>query len=279
MGELNAFFEDHRRFVLSTLFLTVALLFAGYMILYVPRQVWIGHLNAGIAKYQAENKKMQSEFDARKRSSEQESNPNQIKSLPDFLSRINKVANETGVIIQKLTPDEGKRLRFTIQIIDTYFKFIRFSSILESLNVRIHDIQVHPYNLVKNPPQHVITFSLTPRNDAQELSGERLSDLKRRVAEKDQRNPFQRFVSFDRKVEAIIDLTWVYRLTGIGRIGQRRFATIDSKDYSVDEEMAGMKITHVDTDRVRLEKVGPNGIEKYQLKFRKLKKKTGKPGS
>ena len=41
-----------------------------------------------------------------------------------------------------------------------YYAFVRFTSRLESLNVTIHDLKVHPYNDTRTPPVHLIKFTI-----------------------------------------------------------------------------------------------------------------------
>ena len=288
MDQLTDFYERHRRFVLSLAYLVFAVFVAGYAIPYSTRAAWTHHVTAAKRLYDVENRQLKQQVDAAKEALAKgdEEDEAGIRSLPDFLARINNVAHAADVIIHKLSPDEKEPLRFTIQILEDYNKFLNFSSMLESLNVSIHDIEVHPYKVVEKSAQggtktfipiHAITFSITPREDAKPLSSARISELRARVAQKNKRNPFQRF-AYDpeaKKVRPEIDLTWVYRLSGIGRVGGMRTATIDSKDYAKDDLFKGMKIVGIESQRVRFEKQTDHGVEKYQLKFRR-KKGSGK---
>ena len=276
MEELLVFYERHKGFVLSSIYLTTCLLLAGYSIMYSSRQTWIIHSQGAIREFSNENSAIAKKLrDFEKARTEKNTEVAGIRSLPEFLKRINNIARETKVIIQKLTPDPDKALRFNLQIIEDYYDFIKFSAKLESLNVTIHDIEIHPYDLGKQPPLHVISFSLTPRADAEPLSSVRISNLLSRVKQKNRRNPFQRFAynAKDNLVRPEIDLTWVYKLSGIGRVGDKRYVTINSQDYNAGDEFNGMVIKKIESRRVYLEKVTPNGIEKYQLKFRRVKKK------
>lgn len=276
MEELSAFYGRHKGFVLSLFYLTACLLLAGYSIMYSSRQAWISHSNGAIQAFNKENRDFAATLKKIKETlTKKDSDAVGIRSLPAFLKRINNIARETKVIIQKLTPDPDNTLRFNLQIIEDYYDFIKFSAKLESLNVNIHDIQVHPYDLGKQPPLHAISFSLTPRADAEPLTSDRISRLASRVQQKNKRNPFQRF-AFNAKAKRVrpeIDLTWVYKLSGIGRIGNKRYVTINSQDFNVGEDFEGMVIKKIDSNRVFLEKETDHGIEKYQLKFRRVKKK------
>ncbi|MEI8394254.1 MAG: hypothetical protein WCF85_05920 [Rhodospirillaceae bacterium] len=192
-----------------------------------------------------------------------------VRSLPIFLRNINSVAQQTKVIIRELSPSREGGLKFVMKILTDYRTFLDFISKLEALDVILHDIQVRPYDPTKKPPQHFIEFSLTPRQDAQPLDSARIALIKAAVAAPDSRNPFQRF-AYDQnsKVKQEIDLTWIYKLSGLGRVGDERVATIDSKDYRKGDPFDGMVIVSVDADRVSLEKKTERGTDRYVIKFR-----------
>lgn len=273
---MEGFFLTHRNFLLSLAYVAGALLVAGYVVMYSERAGNMGRVAAAAGVYAAESRGLQDALSKKKKTPDQDgAGQTTITYLPAFLERINDIANQTAVIIQKLTPDKASKHRFIIEIIDDYFKFIKFASMLEALNVSIHDIQVHPYDISKTPPLHAISFSLTPRADAVPLASARLDELRGKVDAPNKRNPFQRFAysKSQQKILHEIDLTWVNKLSGIGKVGDSRYATIDGKDYSVDDKVDGMKLTAIEADRVYLIKETPNGIEKYQMKFRTLKDK------
>ncbi|MEI6985770.1 MAG: hypothetical protein WCK65_06545, partial [Rhodospirillaceae bacterium] len=191
-----------------------------------------------------------------------------LRSLPNFLRNINSVAQETKVIVRELTPAREGGIKFNLKIHTDYRTFIEYISKLEALDVVIHDIQVRPYDPTKKPPQHVIEFSLTPRQDAKPLDSARIALMKAAVIAPDNRNPFQRF-AYDAnvKVKQEVDLTWIYKLSGLGRVGDERVATIDSKDYRKGDAMDGMAIVSVEADRVNFEKKSEGGTERYIIKF------------
>lgn len=243
--------------------------------MYSSLSAWKDHLYRARDSVRTENGALKRVIKARKLLEKKaQATPYHIVSLPEFLSRINVISKKTNVIIHELVPDKDHKIRFNLRIIEDYYKFVKFLSTLESLNVSIHDIEVHPYDLSKSPPLHVITFALTPREDAKPLSNDRLTSLMQRVEMKDRRNPFQRFAYNAKQnlISAEIDLTWVYKLSGIGKIGNTRYATIENKDYSAGDILEGMKLVDVQADRVLLKKKTANGIEKYQLKFRRKNK-------
>jgi len=268
---MDAFIRNNAAFVLSTFFLLAALTFAGYALLYVPKQTGIADLKVMQAYLDKENRGLKSEQVSEGKKKKKV--VNKLNSIPAFLQRINLLAHKTGVIIRKLVPDQFDKLKFKLEIFSDYYTFVRFASRLENLNVTIHDLEVRPYDNTKTPPIHFITFAITPTNDAEPLTFERLVWLTKRVAQKDKRNPFQRFAARTGRVKACIDQTWVYKLSGIGTINNKPFATINSVDYTIGDTLAGMTVKSVKSDRVELSKQTGEGRECHILKFRKKKKK------
>lgn len=277
---MDAFIRKNLSLVLSTLYLAVALVVLGYSVLYTSRQVDIADLQIATAYLNDENKRLEEEL--KTQTKEGEEFEEGIRSIPTFLSRINTLADDTDVIIDRFSPDHKDKLKFNIQIKADYNTFLRFASSLENLNVTIHDMQVRPYDYRTcrqsscEPPKHLISFAITPKNDAEKLKGERLSRLKEMVAEKGKRNPFQRFAYTEESgVITDIDLTWVHKLTGISSFGDTSYATIDGIDYTVGDALSGMKITEVRSTRVHLTRETEDGTQTYLLRFRKKKASAG----
>ncbi|CAK0755918.1 conserved hypothetical protein [Gammaproteobacteria bacterium] len=273
---MNEFMRIHRVLVVSTLYVVASLLFFGYTVIYLNRQVTIADLKQINTYLTAEHAALEKRLAVLTKNQKEGSVA--IHSISGFLNRINTIARKNDIIIRKLVPDSQDHIKFTIEILVDYYKFLHFAGDLESLDITISDLQVHPYsmgemdkdNKYKSLPQHVITFTLTPRNDAEPLTGERLAALDRMIEQKEKRNPFQRF-AFDAKqrvVNTSVDLTWIYRLTGTGKDQNGFYATIDHKDYYEGHTLDGKKIDKIQPDRVLLVEETANGKQNYVLKFR-----------
>ena len=191
-----------------------------------------------------------------------------IHSLPAFLKRINAIAHETNVIVNELVPSKDQNIKFTIKITTDFYTFLKFIMRLESLDVAINDMQIHPYDSTKKTPIHAIEFTITPRHDGKELESSRIATLREAAEAPDRRNPFQRFTYINKAVTTEIDLTWIYKMSGIGRIGDEQMATIDNKDYRKGDLLENMTITAVLNDRVQLERKTDHGTDRYVLRFR-----------
>ena len=272
---MEAFIQRYSKLLGSVLYLVVGLLLAGYSVFYTATESSLENAKAAFSLYREENQQIKELLAIRNKTKDDVQQEASIRSLPEFLTRINEVAKKTEIIIRKLMPKEkSDKLIFEMEIVEDYYRFLRFTALLESLNVIIHDIQVRPYDSSKTPPVHAISFSLTPRNDAEPLAGERIEKMNQEVAQENKRNPFQRFaLSKTGNVKAEIDLTWIYKLSGIGSVGGQRIATIEGRDYTVGGAFEGMEILNIDPSGILMIKKTPNGETKYVMKFRQ--KKTG----
>lgn len=269
---MEQFFAKNKSFVLSLVFMTAGIALFGYSNFVTPSRMAMEDarkISSALASDEDRLKKQLAEIERREAEVGTDASAG-ISSLPAFLERINDIAQTTRVIIDELMPSKDEQLKFSIKIRADYFTYLRFAAKLESLNVSIHDLQVRPFNPGVTPPIHAIEFSITPRDDAAPLESERLARMRARVEEKNKRNPFQRFAFNEASKEVLkqIELTWIYKLTGIGMSGGKRTATINGKDYAVDDELEGMKITAIETDRVMLRKTTTDGVTEYLLKRR-----------
>jgi len=271
---MDAFLRKHSAFILSTLYLLTGLTLLGYGTLYSGREVAIADALVLQRVLDGENRAL-GEQAARLR--EAQAAPTEgIRSLPVFLEHINSVAQKTSVIIKELMPSRDGNLKFLLKITTDYMTFLRFAAELESLNLVINDLQVRPYDPSKTPPLHAIEFSITPRNDAEPLADDRIAAMAEQVKITDKRNPFQRFAFNARTMEvsAEIDLTWIHKLSGVGRVADRKVATInvrnETRDYSVGDELEpGLVISAIENDRVQLQKKTADGTTRYVLRFRR----------
>lgn len=278
---MDAFIQKYQPLIVSTFYLIFGLVLAGYSVFYSRLEVYSHDLSKAREEIRSLNQDYKKRDEARLEASKKDEKASDvgIRYLPTFLDRINKIAHQNAVIIRKLTPARDNPLKFNLEFITDYFTFIHFSFGLESLDIILDDIQIHVYDPSKVPPLHAISFSLIPRNDAQPLGeSERMAVLKTQVDMKEKRNPFQRLVGLREPGSGplpTIDLTWLYKLGGLGLMPDRQpYATIDQRNYLVGEKLDGRVITEIGKDRLYLEKVTPEGKARFLLTFRKRKKKS-----
>jgi hypothetical protein len=265
---MDAFIRRYQNFIVSLLFMLAAVFALVYSALISPAQVASADMAALFDIIRKENAALMT-IENKMKDNAKAGSEEVIQRLPDFLIRINAIANATQVIVRELVPSQGGNIKFTIKITTDFYTFIKFIQRLESLDVAINDMQIRPYDNTKKLPLHAIEFSITPRHDAREIKSERIAALATAVETAGLRNPFQRFVYDPNTVVSTeIDLTWIYRLSGIGQVGDARVATIDNKDYRKDDQLGDMTITAVDSDRVKLTRKTEHGTDLYVLKFR-----------
>lgn len=274
---MDEFLRKYSAFVWSSLYLTCALMLLGYATLVSPDQIAKESAQELFRLMKAEIDPLKKELAAKAKNAGDEEDAG-IKSLPLFLTHINNTAKETGVIIKELTPSRTGDLRFILKVATDYRTFLKLAARLEALNLTINDLQVRPFKPTATPPEHAIEFSLTPRDNAAPLGGERLAGLKDLVMAPDMRNPFQRF-AFNAKTRTVsrdIDLTWINKLSGIGKSGNQREATIEGRDYRVGDTLpGGQTITAIDADVVHLSRETPDGTETFVLRYQKSPFDTG----
>lgn len=70
-----------------------------------------------------------------------------------------------------------------------------------------------------------------------------------------------------------LDVTWLYKLSGIGRIEGKRYATIEGGEYRSGDSFRDMTVVAIERDKVFLEKVETETetetVKRYVIKFRK----------
>lgn len=286
---MNAFFEQYKGLVLSSAYLVFGLMLFGYAALYRDRVADIADTKVAMKLVKNSNKELETIIKATEQRIQTEKQEQTeaarleqigVRRMPVFLRRINSIANSHDVIVRTLTPsnEEGPSNSFRIEFTATYEKFLKFTAELESLNTVVQNLSVRAFDNSQVPPVHAVSFTIFPRNDAEQLSNARLAALARSVNARDKRNPFQRFAyhAEETRTDPLIDLTWIHNLTGIGKIGERRYATIDRLDYTVGSNFAGKTITEIFSERVYLEQATNSGTRRYVLRFRRSLDDIGK---
>ncbi len=264
---MDAFIRKYQPFVVSVVFLLTALAALLYSVLISPATVARSDA-AIIADIIRKDNQVLAVIQAKMAEDRQTGAEQVIHSLPAFLKRINAIAHQTNVIVNELIPSKDRNIKFTIKITTDFYTFLKFIMRLESLDVAINDLQIHPYDNTKKTPVHAIEFTITPRHDAKELESSRIAALREAAEAPDRRNPFQRFTYINKVVTTEIDLTWIYKLSGIGRIGEEQVATVDNKDIRKGDQLENMTVTAVLNDRVQLERKTEHGTDRYVLRFR-----------
>lgn len=277
---LDEFLNQNRPLVVSSAWLVMCILLAGYVFIQENQRAIRYDLTAMTNTLNQEA----DEYKALVDKSEQDKKVVVgVKTIPEFLSNINAIAQQNDLIIRQLMPDDETKSKYNIELITDYYTFLKFTADLESLDTVINDMQIRPYGAQKKlkgkdknyAPQHFITFSITPHNNARKLDHASIKDLNARVKQalgQRERNPLQRLVWVEGALSNTIDLTWLHKLTGIGSNNKGRYATIDRLDYYEGATFGeNMKVVSIQGKQVNL--ASKDGLHKFVLKFRKRGRK------
>jgi hypothetical protein len=192
----------------------------------------------------------------------------QFDTIPALLMRINNTAIAPKVVIRTLKPNIKNPFRFELKFISSYFDFINVLGEFEKLNITINKISIKPYEIKQNEPKHIITLDILAIDGGEVLSKKNIEFLNKELQKKHKRDPFQRFAKTGMIIDRTIDLTWIHKLSGIGKIKGEYVATINRKQYRVNEKFKNLKIVDIHSNGVLLENKTKNGINKYILNFR-----------
>jgi hypothetical protein len=191
-----------------------------------------------------------------------------LDTIPALLMRINNTAIAPKVIIRTLKPNLDNPFRFELKFIASYFDFINVLGEFEKLNITINKIDIKPYEISQQQQKHIITLDISAIDGGEVLSKKNIEFLNKELQKKHKRDPFQRFAKVGIVIDRTVDLTWIHKLSGIGKINGEYVATINRKPYRVGEMFKNLKITNIHSSGILLENKTNNGINKYILNFR-----------
>ena len=261
--------------ILSIFILILALIFTFNNIYYNPLLQYNKVIELLSTKYKADELKLYKQVHTIEK--DEDNNTAQLDTIPKLLIRINNTCKAPGVVIRTLKPHTNNPFAFELQFISTYFNFLKVLNEFEKLNININKIDIKPYEIDKNNAKHIITIDIEAIDGGKQLSSKEILFLENELNKKKKRDPFQRFAKVGKKIKRLIDLTWMHKLSGIGKIDGKFVATIDHRLYYHKSKLKDMIITEITSRNVYLKKNTPNGVVNYILKFRyKAKEKNEK---
>lgn len=205
---------------------------------------------------------------------EKQSTEIELDIIPALLQRINDTCKAPDVIIRKLDPIKDNPFAFTLEFVSNYFDFINVLSEFEKLNILIHTIDVQPYKIKDNKQMHIVTLNIEAIDGGDKLPLEKIAKIEKEINKEKKRDPFQRFAKLGTNIQRLIDLTWMYKLSGIGKIDGKFVATIDRKVYFENEIFHTMRIIEITNKSVYLQEITKNGVTNFVLNFRTTAKET-----
>jgi len=262
-------FKEYIIDILSLVFLTIASIYLYFNVYYNPLIKYNKTIETLSSNYFKEEIFYSKQLNVVVENKEE---TNELNTIPKLLNRINNTCKAPNVIIRTLEPKDKNPFAFELKFISNYFDFLKVLSEFEKLNIVIHKIDIKPYEIKKNNSKHIITLDIEAINGGERLSQKDVAFLNDELNKKKKRDPFQRFANVGKNIKRLVDLTWLYKLSGIGKVDGKYVATIDHRIYYEKSKFKGMKITKISASGVRLKKNTSNGTINYILNFR-LKEK------
>jgi len=190
-----------------------------------------------------------------------------ISDVPTFLEMLNTKLAVSGLELDTIKKSEDNDYTYEFITYATFGRLLNFLYKTEQSNLVIQDLDIHPYSGEK----HLINIKLQLIQDKMNTDDLRSFDTFQRKYGERLRDPFQKeaLVQVPKDTTSqkpsTINLTWKYRLTGIG-FDKGRYATIDHNNYYEKDVFNGMRITQILSDRVHL--ASKDAKTKYLIAFR-----------
>jgi hypothetical protein len=189
-----------------------------------------------------------------------------VHDVPSLLQKINSDAIGSGLELINIEKMDDHRYRLSAYA--PFDRLVQFLFRVERSNLGLEDMGIHPSPGRGDQIQLVLRMipgEMSPENKGQ------LDDFEK-VARLPVRNPFKKGGGADEGLTTPdrLDLTWKFKLTGIGVDRTGRYAHIDHKNVYKGDIFNGMRVTDVGKDRVELE----TDARKFFIAFR-FKKPAG----
>ena len=202
------------------------------------------------------------EWDASKGSEGTESSaPGQgpVSNVPMLLQKINKETIACGLELSTIEKVDNNT--YKLSCFAPFYRLVNFLQRIEESNLAVLDMDVLPFSDRKNRVHIILKLTEDPmtENNLQILANAKKGE------DQPFRNPFQKDVGPQETSQPpdVIDLTWKFKLTGIG-YDKAQYANINHKNYYVGDQLSGMRIVRIKRDRVDL----VSNSQKYTISFR-----------
>ena len=187
-----------------------------------------------------------------------------ISDVPTFLEMLNKKLTISGLTLDTIKKSNDNDYTYEFITYAPFDRLLHFLYSTEQSNLAIQDLDIHPYS----ETSQLINIKLRLIKDKMAQDDlKQFHDFQKKFP-KSIRDPFQKAVLISTRKQAgeqVINLTWKYKLTGIG-FDKERYATIDHNTYYVGDPFHGMRIDRIQSDRVHL--ISADGKIKYIVAFR-----------
>lgn len=183
-------------------------------------------------------------------------------NVTSFLKALNSKLAESGIELDNIMKPEDSERSYQLLAYASFDRLVDFLFKVEQSSFAIQNIEIHPYSDKK----HLINMNLEQLSDEM-----RRDDLYKFLTHQSEfptsmRDPFRKgFVIVEKDTPSEINLSWKYKLTAIGFDG-RKHATIDHNTYYIGDNLHGMYVITILSDRVNL--ASEDKKHKYFIAFR-----------
>ncbi|MBN2124826.1 MAG: hypothetical protein JW821_11070 [Deltaproteobacteria bacterium] len=192
--------------------------------------------------------------------------PAPVSDVPTFLQKLNKETLASGMELNNIEKLDDATYRITAYA--PFYRLVSFLYKVEQANLAVQDLDIHPFS------DHKSALQLILKVTGDDMSSANLQTLKAFETSYGEpfRDPFEKEPGARESpgLPDVIDLTWKFRLTGIG-FDRAKFATIDHKNYYVGDSFNDMVVVDIRNDGVDLK----SDSQKYLIGFRRTKKAPG----
>jgi hypothetical protein len=234
----------------------------------------------GLTKhYEREGKLLRTQIEEKRQAFKEQDNT--LDSVPKILKALNNTCKDSNVIIDKLVPFKNNPFKFELNFITDYYKFIKILSEFEKLNIVIESLAIEEYETSLDNPKKAITLIVKVVGDVEQDGSEINGILDRIVAQNGGKNPFQTH-ELDRygAVRKAINLTYLFKLSGISLNRDRPSATIDGKTYFIGDKFYDKGVIKgIERGKVKIVKRLKSGTtQEYFIGVRRRIKRTQRGG-
>lgn len=183
-----------------------------------------------------------------------------IDDVPMLLEKINTEATGSGM--ELINIEKLDKTTYKLNAYAQFYRLINFIFKIEQANLAVTQIGIKPFSAQNDR----VTMTLKVVGDEMSDANKTALDNFEKASKESFRNPFLRDPGAMQAVEQpdVIDLTWKFKLSGIGEDHKGRYANIDHKTYYKNNEFNNMKVTKIHNNRVEL----LSGAQKYIIGFR-----------
>ncbi|MFH1491194.1 MAG: hypothetical protein ABII06_19985 [Pseudomonadota bacterium] len=183
-----------------------------------------------------------------------------ISDVPMFLQKINKESLSSGM--ELINIEKVDNTTYRLRAYAPFYRLVNFLFKIEQANLAVGGMDIKPFSAQKDR----IYLTLKVIGDEMSEKNQNVLEAFQKAYGNPFRNPFQRDPGANQSTALpdVIDLTYKFKLSGIGLDARGKYAMIDHKNYHKDQTFNDMTVVAIQKDRVELKA----GSQNYVIGFR-----------